>query len=197
MASIATDNSLPNDVLSTAGSWVIDAETEHLRCMLRPWIGLWTIHARPDFSCLLPKVRNVGIMGLLSILNIVLFSCLRGTLHMDNLEVHKWLTFYVLQESRSSVGCNPATIGSESWFADQIWPLSWMFLKMVSMARLNYQTSYPKMFHMISMIFLFYFDWLPNLLGKSSLLPLNTMIPIIFPFYPNYPLDIPIIVGAS
>lgn len=108
MASIATDNSLPNDVLSTADSWVIDAETEHLRCCA-PWIGLWTIHARPDFSCLLPKVRNVGICWnyVLSILNIDLFSCLRERyIWLDNLEVHKWLTFYVLQESRSLVGCN-------------------------------------------------------------------------------------------
>jgi hypothetical protein len=87
---------------------VIDAETEHLRCCA-PWIGLWTIHARPDFSCLLPKVRNVGICWnyVLSILNIDLFSCLRERyIWLDNLEVHKWLTFYVLQESRSLVGCN-------------------------------------------------------------------------------------------
>ena len=52
-------------------------------------------------------LEYVGIMGLLSILNIDLFSCLRERyIWLDNLEVHKWLTFYVLQESRSLVGCN-------------------------------------------------------------------------------------------
>ena len=52
-------------------------------------------------------LEYVGIMGLLSILNIDMFSCLRERyIWLDNLEVHKWLTFYVLQESRSLVGCN-------------------------------------------------------------------------------------------